>query len=212
MSTEPARWQRQRAEELLAAGAALVAGPLRAHLPRGGASCRRLRGLRPRRRDRRLRGRRVLRNDLGLLAVWSPDGDWELELVGLRLHYAYTELAAAEDADWIATRLGRACAELGRARSSPRAVTQLFPMPRTAGSPMLGPCDIRTSYEAWKLGRPGVSNPSAPRRPHKPCSAPSAIACRQTPQAGLPSSCPSNFSRRFGPRGRRAPCQTRTIS
>jgi len=55
----------------------------------------------------------VLRNDLGLLALWSPDGDPELELVGLRLRYAHTELAAGADADWIATRLGRACAELG---------------------------------------------------------------------------------------------------
>ncbi len=54
-----------------------------------------------------------LRNDLGLLALWKPGGEPGLELVGLFLDYCHTHLARGEDADWIAERLSRACAELG---------------------------------------------------------------------------------------------------
>jgi len=113
MTTEPAGWQRKRAAELLAAGATLVAGHS-AHVfhgverHAGGFAAYDLGGAID---DYAVD--EVLRNDLGLLALWSPDGDPELELVGLRLRYAHTELAAGADADWIATRLGRACAELG---------------------------------------------------------------------------------------------------
>jgi poly-gamma-glutamate synthesis protein (capsule biosynthesis protein) len=56
----------------------------------------------------------ILRNDLGLLAVWRPGaGEDELELVGLRLDFCRTGLAAGADADWIAARLTRACEPLG---------------------------------------------------------------------------------------------------
>jgi poly-gamma-glutamate synthesis protein (capsule biosynthesis protein) len=54
-----------------------------------------------------------LRNDLGVLALWRPGADRDLELVGLRLDYCETGLARGNDADWIAARLDRACAELG---------------------------------------------------------------------------------------------------
>jgi hypothetical protein len=36
-----------------------------------------------------------------------------VEVVGLRLRFARTEIARGADARWIATRLGKACAELG---------------------------------------------------------------------------------------------------
>jgi len=54
-----------------------------------------------------------LRNDLGVLAIWRPDAEQQLELVGLRLEYCHTRLADGLDADWIAARLQRACRELG---------------------------------------------------------------------------------------------------
>jgi poly-gamma-glutamate capsule biosynthesis protein CapA/YwtB (metallophosphatase superfamily) len=113
MTTDPAGWQRRRARELVAAGADLVAGHS-AHVFHG---------------IERIEGRSVLydlgdalddyavdaelRNDLGILALWRPRGDPELELVALRLRYCETELARGADADWIAARLGQACAELG---------------------------------------------------------------------------------------------------
>ena len=113
MTTEPTRWQRELAGELLAAGADLVAGHS-AHVVHG-----------VERRDGALvaydlgdalddyRVGSHLRNDLGVLALWSPDTDPVLELVGLRLHWAHTELAHGADADWIAARLERACGALG---------------------------------------------------------------------------------------------------
>ena len=54
-----------------------------------------------------------LRNDLGVLAVWRPGSPDPIELVGLRLDYCHTRLAAGADADWIARRLERACRALG---------------------------------------------------------------------------------------------------
>jgi predicted nucleotidyltransferase len=54
-----------------------------------------------------------LRNDLGILAIWRPGGQPEVELVGIHLHFCFTDLARGEEADWIASRLGRACRELG---------------------------------------------------------------------------------------------------
>jgi poly-gamma-glutamate capsule biosynthesis protein CapA/YwtB (metallophosphatase superfamily) len=115
MVPSPARWQRRRAAEMLDAGATLVAGHS-AHVFHGVE----------------LVGERfavydlgdalddyavnkVLRNDRGLVALWRPGGDPELELVGLQLDYARTDVAAGEAADWIADRLTRACGELGTA-------------------------------------------------------------------------------------------------
>lgn len=106
-STQP--WQRARAAELLAAGATLVAGHS-AHVfhgverhPAGYA----LYDLGDALDDYAVDP--VRRNDLGLLAIWRPAGDPELELVGLRLRYAHTGLACGQDADWIAARLASAC-------------------------------------------------------------------------------------------------------
>jgi poly-gamma-glutamate synthesis protein (capsule biosynthesis protein) len=54
-----------------------------------------------------------LRNDLGVMAIWRPGGEPELELVGLRLEFCYTRLAQGAEAEWIGERLERACGELG---------------------------------------------------------------------------------------------------
>jgi poly-gamma-glutamate capsule biosynthesis protein CapA/YwtB (metallophosphatase superfamily) len=113
MAIAPARWQRRRAGELFAAGADLVAGHS-AHV---------FHGVEP------IDGRFALydlgdalddygvdpkrRNDLGILALWHPRADAELELVGLELLFCETRLAYGPAADWIAARLERACAPLG---------------------------------------------------------------------------------------------------
>jgi poly-gamma-glutamate capsule biosynthesis protein CapA/YwtB (metallophosphatase superfamily) len=113
MATEPARWQRERARELVAAGADLVAGHS-AHVFHGvGMADERpvLFDLGDALDDYRVDRRR--RNDLGLLGLWSPGAEPEIELVGLRLHFCETELARGKDADWIAARLEKACAALG---------------------------------------------------------------------------------------------------
>jgi poly-gamma-glutamate capsule biosynthesis protein CapA/YwtB (metallophosphatase superfamily) len=113
MSQTPARWQRTRARELLAAGADAVAGHS-AHVFHGVD----LSGDGPvlfdlgdalddYAVDRRLR------NDLGLLALWRPGGAPELELVGLYLDFCRTRLATGRDADWISRRLELSCGELG---------------------------------------------------------------------------------------------------
>ena len=111
MSARPARWQRDRARELLAAGADAVAGHS-AHVfhgveldPRGPLMYDLGDALDDYAVDQ------ALRNDLGLLALWRPAGD--LELVGLYLDFCRTELAVGEDAEWIAERLELACGELG---------------------------------------------------------------------------------------------------
>jgi poly-gamma-glutamate synthesis protein (capsule biosynthesis protein) len=113
MSTRPARWQHDRARDLLAAGADLVAGHS-AHVFHGVGGCD---------------GRPVLydlgdalddyardrfkRNDLGIAALWRPDSELQIELVALRLDFAHTSLARGSDADWVAERLRTACEELG---------------------------------------------------------------------------------------------------
>jgi poly-gamma-glutamate synthesis protein (capsule biosynthesis protein) len=109
MTTEPAAWQRRAARELQAAGASLVAGHS-AHVFHGVGWERSpvLFDLGDALDDYRVDP--VLRNDLGLLAIWRPG--IALELVGLRLRYCHTALAHSADADWIATRLTSACAEL----------------------------------------------------------------------------------------------------
>jgi hypothetical protein len=115
MTTEPAPWQRERAAEMLEAGATLVAGHS-AHVfhgverYRGGVA---LYDLGDSLDDYRLDAR--MRNDLGVFALWRPGAEPELELAGLRLRYACTELAAGDDADWIAARLGATCGSLGTA-------------------------------------------------------------------------------------------------
>jgi len=107
MTTQPARWQQRAAAELHAAGADLVAGHS-AHVFHGIG----------------FNGHPTLfdlgdvlddymidpelRNDLGVLAIWHPRSEPQLELVGLRLQYCHTRLAEGADADWIAARLGRA--------------------------------------------------------------------------------------------------------
>jgi poly-gamma-glutamate capsule biosynthesis protein CapA/YwtB (metallophosphatase superfamily) len=113
MTTAPARWQRTRARELVAAGADLVAGHS-AHVFHGIEWV----GRRPVAYD--LGGAlddyavdRRLRNDLGVLAVWRPRSDRELELVGLELGFCETELARGAAAEWIARRLEHACAAMG---------------------------------------------------------------------------------------------------
>jgi poly-gamma-glutamate capsule biosynthesis protein CapA/YwtB (metallophosphatase superfamily) len=115
MTAAPARSQRDRARELLAAGADAVAGHS-AHVFHGVAltpSGPVLYDLGDALDDYATDAE--LRNDLGVLARWRPHGEPEVELVGLRLGYCRTELAVGADADWIAQRLERACAELGTA-------------------------------------------------------------------------------------------------
>jgi poly-gamma-glutamate capsule biosynthesis protein CapA/YwtB (metallophosphatase superfamily) len=113
MATAPARWQRKRAGELVAAGADLVAGHS-AHVFHG---IERVDGrlalydLGGALDDYAVDGK--LRNDLGILALWRPRADPELELVGLELRFCETLFAYGPAADWIAARLERACAPLG---------------------------------------------------------------------------------------------------
>ncbi|MDQ3850740.1 MAG: CapA family protein [Actinomycetota bacterium] len=113
MVVTPAPWQLRRAEELQAAGADLVAGHS-AHVFHGVSWTSRgpiLTDLGDALDDYRVEAE--LRNDLGLLAVWRPGaGEQELELVGLRLRHAFTDLARDADAQWIARRLRLASGRL----------------------------------------------------------------------------------------------------
>jgi hypothetical protein len=56
-----------------------------------------------------------LRNDHGLLFLvdLEPDRLRRVEVVPIRLEYAYTRLARGEEADWIRQRFRKACADLG---------------------------------------------------------------------------------------------------
>jgi poly-gamma-glutamate capsule biosynthesis protein CapA/YwtB (metallophosphatase superfamily) len=113
MTVRPDRARRRRGRELVAAGADVVAGHS-AHVFHGvelvdGRPV--LYDLGPAVDDYAVDPQ--LRNDLGLLALWRPRGEPELELVGLRAHHCWTDLARGADADWIAARLSKACAELG---------------------------------------------------------------------------------------------------
>ena len=115
MEVRPAGWQRTCAADLQDAGADLVAGHS-AHVFQGvgwTAAGPLLYDLGDAIDDYMIDP--VLRNDLGVLAIWrpyAPAGE-RLELVGLRLEHAFTGLAGGEDADWIAARLTEACAQLG---------------------------------------------------------------------------------------------------
>ena len=111
MTARPPGYIERAARELLAAGAALVAGHS-AHVVHGA-------------------GRGVLydlgdfvddyathpelRNDLGLLFLVELDarGPRSLEAVPLKLDYCHTRLATGDDAAWIRSRFVDACADLG---------------------------------------------------------------------------------------------------
>jgi poly-gamma-glutamate capsule biosynthesis protein CapA/YwtB (metallophosphatase superfamily) len=113
MTSEPDPGRRRRARELIAAGAHVVAGHS-AHVFHGvewvdGRPV--LYDLGGAVDDYAVDGN--LRNDLGLLALWRPDDEPELELVGLELGLCETHLARGRAANWIAARLGCACAALG---------------------------------------------------------------------------------------------------
>lgn len=112
MTRRPASWQRRTALDLHTAGADLVAGHS-AHVFHGvgwtGGPT--LFDLGDALDDYAVDPR--LRNDLGVFAIWRPEGEPPLELIGLRLEYCHTGLATGPEADWIAARLRCACAELG---------------------------------------------------------------------------------------------------
>jgi poly-gamma-glutamate capsule biosynthesis protein CapA/YwtB (metallophosphatase superfamily) len=114
MNPGTARWQIKSAEEMLAAGATVVAGHS-AHVFHGvgwGPQGPVLFDLGDALDDYAIDP--VLRNDLGVLALWRPGGsEASIELVGLRLDYCRTRLAEGRDADWIAARLSAACGSLG---------------------------------------------------------------------------------------------------
>ena len=114
MSTSPASWQRRAVAALQDAGASLVAGHS-AHVFHGvewGDGGAVLYDLGDALDDYRVDP--VLRNDLGVLAIWRPgENEEELELVGLKLEFCHTGVAREMDAEWIAARLNSACAELG---------------------------------------------------------------------------------------------------
>jgi poly-gamma-glutamate capsule biosynthesis protein CapA/YwtB (metallophosphatase superfamily) len=115
MTVQPSPPHRACAEELLGAGADIVAGHS-AHVFHGierhpgGLALYDLGGA--------LDDYAVdpdLRNDLGLLALWRPGGTPEVELVGLKLDFCRTKLTDGPDADWVHARLEIACGELGGA-------------------------------------------------------------------------------------------------
>jgi poly-gamma-glutamate capsule biosynthesis protein CapA/YwtB (metallophosphatase superfamily) len=113
MTSEPARWQRARASELIAAGADLVAGHS-AHVFHGIewiAECPVLYDLGGALDDYAVDSR--LRNDLGIAALWHLHSEPQIELLGLELRFCDTRLARGDAAEWIAARLERACAALG---------------------------------------------------------------------------------------------------
>jgi poly-gamma-glutamate capsule biosynthesis protein CapA/YwtB (metallophosphatase superfamily) len=116
MTSKPAAWQREAGRALQDAGADLVAGHS-AHVFHGVGWAERgplAFDLGDALDDYRVDAE--LRNDLGVMALWRPrDADRELELVGLALDFCHTRLAEGAEAEWIAARLERACAELGTA-------------------------------------------------------------------------------------------------
>lgn len=115
MTDRPARWQRERADQLLRAGATALAGHS-SHVFHGAA-------FRPGGPILFDLGDAIddywvdprLRNDRGIAAIWRPGEQPEIELIGLRLDLARTEVAAGEDAEWLANRIERACRRLGTA-------------------------------------------------------------------------------------------------
>ena len=108
MTAAPVAHVRAAAENVLAAGATLIAGHS-AHVFHGVAP-RVLYDLGDFLDDYAVDAE--LRNDLGLLFLVDLDGD-RLEAVPLKLEYTYTRLADGEDAEWIQRRFIRACAAFG---------------------------------------------------------------------------------------------------
>ena len=108
MTTEPSSEIRRTAQDLLAAGATLVAGHS-AHVFHGIAP-RVLYDLGDFVDDYRVD--RLLRNDLGLLFLVDLAGD-RLEAIPLKLEFTHTRLARGDDARWIRRRFGDACAAFG---------------------------------------------------------------------------------------------------
>ena len=111
MTARPLSYVRRAADELLAAGATLVAGHS-AHVFHGvkGAVLYDLGDFLD---DYAVH--KELRNDLGLLFLvdLDRDGPRRIEAVPLALGFCRTDLARGDDADWIRRRFVAACAELG---------------------------------------------------------------------------------------------------
>ncbi len=111
MTPEPVPHVRAAAQELVEAGATLVAGHS-AHVFHG-VEGRVLYDLGDFLDDYRTDP--VLRNDLGLLWLVDLDagGPRRIEALPLALDYCYTRVADGEDAEWIRQRLRAACAAFG---------------------------------------------------------------------------------------------------
>jgi poly-gamma-glutamate capsule biosynthesis protein CapA/YwtB (metallophosphatase superfamily) len=105
MKAEPREYIRRAAQELVAAGASLVAGHS-AHVFHGVAP-RVLYDLGDFVDDYRVDP--GLRNDLGLLFLVDLAGD-RLEAVPLKLEFTHTRLARGDEAEWIERRFTAACA------------------------------------------------------------------------------------------------------
>jgi Bacterial capsule synthesis protein PGA_cap len=77
----------------------------------------------------------LLRNDLGILALvdLGPEGPRRLEVLPLKLDFAYTRFADGADAQWIEERFRSACSELGTSvrRESGRLVVEFASGART---------------------------------------------------------------------------------
>jgi poly-gamma-glutamate synthesis protein (capsule biosynthesis protein) len=108
MKAEPQDYILRAAQEMLAAGATLVAGHS-AHVFQGVAP-RVLYDLGDFIDDYRVEP--DLRNDLGLLFLVDLDGD-RLEAIPLKLEFTHTRLARGDDAEWIKRRYTAACAAFG---------------------------------------------------------------------------------------------------
>lgn len=108
MKAEPRDYIRRAAQDMLAAGATLVAGHS-AHVFHGVAP-RVLYDLGDFIDDYRVEP--DLRNDLGLLFLVDLDGD-RLEAIPLKLEFTHTRLARGDEAEWITRRFAAACAAFG---------------------------------------------------------------------------------------------------
>jgi poly-gamma-glutamate synthesis protein (capsule biosynthesis protein) len=108
MKAEPRDYIRRAAQEMLAGGAALIAGHS-AHVFHGVAP-RVLYDLGDFIDDYRTEP--DLRNDLGLLFLVELDGD-RLEGIPLKLEFTHTRLATGDEAEWIKRRFTAACGAFG---------------------------------------------------------------------------------------------------
>ncbi|KAB2370770.1 CapA family protein [Actinomadura montaniterrae] len=113
MTSEPLRYVRRAAKDLVDAGASLIAGSS-AHVFHG-VAWPVLFDMGDFIDDYVVSD--LLRNDLGLLflVTLGPDGPSRAEAVPLRLDFARTRLAGPADRDWIFERFATACAEFGTA-------------------------------------------------------------------------------------------------